>query len=454
MIAWFSSLRVRFMLLVLLALLPALALLFYVASRQRDDAVANAQEDAQRLAALAAADDERLLDGTRQLLAALARLPEVQASDPTACSAVLQNVVAEFEVYANLGTIAPDGAVVCSAVPPPGPLNLGDRLYFRNAVETRDFAVGEYQIGRITGLPTINCGYPVLDDAGQLVGVVFAALNLNWLNDFAAEADLPEGTVLTVIDRNGSVLVRYPSSATDSWVGRTLAGTPVVDTILAQHSGVAEAPGEDGSTYLYAYTPLSGGEGADAFVSVAIPRDEAVAPAERAFNASLTRLGLVATLVLVAAWVGADLLVRRDTEAHKALVRRVYDAFSTGAVDDLDEVVAPEFVDHDPLPGQASGLAGLKQAIGLFRAAFPDGQIAVEELIAEGDKVVTRVRLTGTQVGTFVGADPSGEAMSADGIETFRIAGGKIVEGWSHLGPLVPTRGAAELADEVAHTYG
>lgn len=217
---------------------------------------------------------------------------------------------------------------------------------------------------------------------------------------------------------------------------------------LAEGAGTTEAPGEGGRTYLYAYEPLAVGSAGSAYVIVAIPRATAVAPAERAFGESLTRLGLVATLVLVAAWVGADLLVRRDLDANKALVRRLYDAFETGGVDPLDEVVAPDFVDHDPLPGQAPGLVGMKQAVGLFRAAFPDGRLAVEELIAEGDKVVARVRLRGTQAGAFIDAEPTGRPMTAEGVETYRIAGGKIAEGWSRLGPLVPTDGATELEPE------
>ena len=450
MISWLGSLRVRFLLLVLFALLPALGLLLYVASGQRDQAVEDAQEDARRLAGLAAADQERQLVSTRQLLVALTALPTVREGDPAACSALLATLRAEVPLYANLGVIEPDGNLRCSAVPPTGPTNLGDRGYFRRAVETRAFVVGEYQLGRITGLPTINCGYPVIDEAGQVLAVVYAALDLNWLNDFAAEAGLPEGSVLTVVDRAGTVLVHHPDPAEEGWVGRSLAGTPVVDTILTEGAGTAEAPGADGRTYLYAFEPLAIGTAGSAYVIVAIPRATAVAPAERAFGESLTRLGLVATLVLVAAWVGADLLVRRDLDANKALVRRLYDAFETGGVDPLDEVVAPDFVDHDPLPGQAPGLVGMKQAVGLFRAAFPDGRLAVEELIAEGDKVVARVRLRGTQAGAFFDVEPSGRPMTAEGTETYRIAGGKIAESWSRLGPLMHTAGLPEPAPEVA----
>ncbi|MEA2526405.1 MAG: hypothetical protein QOF73_3632 [Thermomicrobiales bacterium] len=436
----FSNLRVRFLLLVLVAVLPALGLLIVTASEQRDAAVKDTQENARRLANLAAADQGRLIDSTRQLLTVLARLPEVRG-DASTCGTLLDTIRRQFPLYANLGVIAPDGRLVCSAVSPPGPINVADRPYFQRAVETRDFAVGEYQKGRVTNTHTLNCGYPILDEAGKVVGVVYAALSLDWISQFAAQAQLPEGAVLTVIDRNGFVLVR--SADPSEWLGRQLRGTPVVETILTARSGVAEGSDENGDAFLYAFAPLGGPTTADAYLSIAIPRASAEESADRTFNRSLTRLGLVLAVVLVAAWVGGDLLVRRDTEANKALVRRVYDAFDTGGVDPLDEVVAPDFVDHDPIPGQAIGLAGLKQAVGLFRAAFPDGAMTVNELVAERDRVVAQVSLYGTHAGEYAGSPPSGRFVTAEGVETFRIARGKIVEGWSWFGPLTPTDEAA-----------
>jgi steroid delta-isomerase-like uncharacterized protein len=430
-----KNLRVRFLLLVLLAVLPALGLLIYTAADQRDQAVANARGEASNLASLAAADESRLIEGTRQLLVVLARLPEVRNGDAAACNALLADMLADFPLYANLGVIAPDGRLTCSAVPAPGPTNLSDRLYFQQAAVRRDFAVGEYQTGRVTGVETLNCGYPVLDSDGRLLAVVYAALSLDWLNNFAAAANLPADAVLTVIDRHGTVLVRQPESA--QWVGRSLLGTPVVETILEQGTGVTEAAGESGP-YLYGFVPLAGGTSGSAYLSVALPKARVVAPAERAFSKNLTRLGLVVTVVLVAAWVGGDLLIRRTPEANKLLVHRLYSAFDTGGVDLLDEVVAPDFVDHDPMPGQVGGLAGLKQAVGLFRAAFPDGELKVEDMAAEGGKVIAQVTVQGTHSGEFLGAPPTGQAVTADGVETFRIAHGKIVEGWSRFGPLIP----------------
>jgi len=434
MMGLLSNLRVRFLLLVLVALLPALGLLIVSANEQRDEALATARNDARRVANLAAADQGRLIESTRQLLVVLARLPEVRGGGAV-CEGLLADLLAQYPLYTNLGVIAPNGVLVCSAVPMAEPLNLADRAYFQGAVTTGDFAVGEYQVGLVTGEPGLNAGYPLRDIAGNLVGVVYAAIGLASLAEFAAEADLSEGEILTVYDRNGRVLVRRPDDG--NLVGQSLVGTPVVDTILTLGSGVTEGR-EGDQTYLYAFSALGSAVPGNAYLSIAIPEANVVARAEQTFSDNLTRLGLVVVVVLVAAWVGGDLLVRRSTDAHKALVRSVYDAFHTGGVDLLDEVVAADFCDHDPMPDQAPGLAGLKQAVGLFRAAFPGGEMLVEELVAEGNNVVARVTLRGTHIGPFFDLPPSGLPVRADGIEVFRMAGGKIVEGWSRFAPLAP----------------
>ena len=431
---WLSNLSVRVLFLVIVAVLPAVGLLILTASEQRNQAIAAAQADVQRLANLAAADQGRLIESTRQLLVVLARLPEVRA-ERGACDGLLADLHAEFPVYANLGVIAPDGRLVCSAVKPSSPVNLSDRAYFQEAVASRAFAVGEYQIGRVTGKPALNCGYPMLDGAGTLLGVVYAALDLATVAQFGANGRLPEGAIVTVFDRSGTVLVRQPNPG--NLIGRSLAGTPVVDEILTKHAGVTEGT-ENGQTYLYAFASLGASGPANAYLSIAIPKARVAAPADDAFSNNLTRLGLVVLVVLVAAWVGGDLLGRRNTDVHKALVRRVYAAFGSGGVDLLDEVVAPDFRDRDPMPGQAPGVAGFKQAVGLFRAAFPDGEVVVNELLAEGDKVVAQVTLRGTQIGEFFGVAPSGRLVRADGIETFRIDKGKIVEGWSQFSHPMP----------------
>jgi steroid delta-isomerase-like uncharacterized protein len=434
-----GNLRLRFLLMVLLAMVPAVGLLYLNAAEQRDAAVEEAREDARRLASLAAGDHRRVIESTRDLLTALSQMPGIQAMDATACGTLLADLLAQLPLYANLGVISADGQLACSAIPVSGSVNLSDRAYFRATIQTRDFTIGEYQIGRVTNVASLNSGYPIFDENDKLIGVVYAALDLAQFKRFAATARLPEGSVLTVYDQRGTILVREPDAG--NLAGHSALGTPAIATAVAAPiagTRLADVADEDGTAFLYAFAPLVDSATGDAMVSVAIPRASAEEAADQAFGRSLTRLGLVILVILVAAWVGGDLLVRRDSEANKALVRHLYNAFDTGGVDLLDEIVAPDFIDHNPIPGQAPHLAGLKQVVGLFRAAFPDGAITIETMVAEADRVVTHVRMQGTQMGAFAGTPASGREVQAEGSEMYRIHGGKIVEGWSRFGSLEP----------------
>lgn len=335
-----TSIRFRLLLLVFLAIVPALGLALWTGLEHRRMAAAQAQQEALRLARIASSDHERLIEGARQLLIALAQLPPVRTRDTPACSALFATLLKQYRIYANLGAIEPDGDVFCSALPLSGPLNLADRPYFRRAMETGDFAVGDYQIGHITGKATVNFGYPLRDEAGQIQAVVFAALDLSWLNQLAAEAQLPQGSVLVVIDRNGTILARYPEP--EKWVGRSAAGTPMFNLIRTQGEGVAETLNLDGLPQLVAFLPLRGAAPAGyVYVHIGILREVAFANANRLLARNLVWLSLVSALALATVLVGGDRLLVRRVKALVSVATRLGsgDLASRAEVSGGDEMV-------------------------------------------------------------------------------------------------------------------
>ena len=319
----FSSLRVRLLLLVLLAVIPALGLTLYTNLEERELRKTNVQEHALRLSRVVSADHERLSEEARRLLVTLARLPAVHDHNRTACSALFADLLTQHVSYANLGATDVDGNIFCSAVLLTRPVNTADRAWFEQAVRTRDFAIGEYQVGRVTKKPSVNFGYPVLDNAGRVRAVVFAALDLAWLNELAREAGLPKGSTFTVIDRRGTILVRYPDQG--EWVGKLMPESLVLKAIAAQQGhGTTEAPGVDGVPRLFSFAPFGGTpQGAGAYVSVGIPAAVAFADANRMLARNLAALGLVAALALAAAWVGGNLFIVRQVQALVGATKRL-----------------------------------------------------------------------------------------------------------------------------------
>ncbi len=318
----FSSLKVRLLLLVLLAVVPALGLILYTDLEERRIAIANARRDALRVARIVATNKDRLIQETQQLLMVLAQLPPVRTHDSRSCSKFFSRLLQRYPLYANLGAVAPDGDVFCSAIPFTAPTNVTDRAYFRRALEKQDFAVGEYQIGRITGKASINFGYPVLDDAGQVRAVVFAAMDLGWLNRLAAEAQLPKGSVVTLLDQKGTILARTPDPG--EWVGKSATEMPVVRAVLAQREGMVEAPDLDGIPRFFGFTQLRGATQAGyLYVSVGIPKEVALAEVNRILAFNLAGLGLVAALALMAAWVIGHWFVLRQVNALVGATKRI-----------------------------------------------------------------------------------------------------------------------------------
>src|SRR5215468_5884820 len=318
-----TSLRTRLLLLVLLAVIPALGLTLYTNLEERQLRKAQVQEQAMRLARLVSADHERLIGDARRLLVNLARLPAVRDRNRTACNTLFADLLTQQSSYANLVVADADGNVFCSALPMTGQVYAGDRVYFRRAIETRDFAIGEYQIGRVTGKASVNFGYPVLDDAGHVGAVVFAALDLAWLNELASQAALPPGSMLTVIDRNGAILSRYPDDG--KWVGKLMPEPLVLKAILTQKgNGTIDAPGTDGIPRLFSFAPFGGAaQSANAYVSVGIPAAVAFAGANQMLALNVAGLGLVAALALAAAWVGGNLFIVRQIQALVSATKRV-----------------------------------------------------------------------------------------------------------------------------------
>jgi steroid delta-isomerase-like uncharacterized protein len=121
------------------------------------------------------------------------------------------------------------------------------------------------------------------------------------------------------------------------------------------------------------------------------------------------------------------------SEQNKTLARRWFDdLFSQGNLDAANEILSAEFVDHLPRE-EERGLQELKHYILMYRTAFPDIHDTVEELVAEGDKVVARWTSRGSHQGEFMGVAPTGRHVTFTGMRLFRIAENKIAESWVNI---------------------
>lgn len=120
-----------------------------------------------------------------------------------------------------------------------------------------------------------------------------------------------------------------------------------------------------------------------------------------------------------------------STNDNKAVVGRYYgDILNQRQVDALDELAVEDYVEHDPFPGQGNGRADLKARAKLLLSAFDPLQFTVEDVIAEGDKVVVRWTNTGTHNGVFLGIPPTGNTVTVAGIDIHTVRNGRMAEHW------------------------
>jgi steroid delta-isomerase-like uncharacterized protein len=118
---------------------------------------------------------------------------------------------------------------------------------------------------------------------------------------------------------------------------------------------------------------------------------------------------------------------------NKEIVRRLATEPWTGNFDVIDELVADDYVGHDPaMPEPTRGPEGVKQFVNQYLVAYPDASLTVEEQIAEGDYVATRWSARGTQKGDLMGISATGKQVTVTGMTISRIAGGKVAEEWTN----------------------
>jgi steroid delta-isomerase-like uncharacterized protein len=124
-----------------------------------------------------------------------------------------------------------------------------------------------------------------------------------------------------------------------------------------------------------------------------------------------------------------------SNEENSRIARRFVEICNQQQFDLLDELFVENYVHHDPnLPLEAQqGRDNYKQAIVMMFLAFPDLQGTIEDIVSEGDRVVTRMRWRGTHQGELMGIPPSGNPVDFGMIEIQRVTGGKIAEGWAQF---------------------
>jgi signal transduction histidine kinase len=319
-----SSLRGQLLLVVLGALGPALVFVLWGANRERNRALAASEAEGHRLLSLLSRTQQASLGVTRQLLEGTAGLLEERGGlpDPVHCSSSVARLRRVEPRYASVLIAAVDGRVLCSSPEGFGEVSLADRPYFQKALETGGFAMGAFQIGKLSGKPTVAFAQPVRDPGGRVVSVAVASIDLDWLAEALEQAPPPPGTTLCFLDRNGTILAQHPDG---TWPpGSTFALAPRLLELSERRRAAEGPPGTAGVKVWWQVERLAGDAGSTAgYLAMGLPAEILFAGATRALVRQLFALALVAIVALAGVWFFAEALVVNRLEKLAAAARRL-----------------------------------------------------------------------------------------------------------------------------------
>jgi signal transduction histidine kinase len=318
-----SSLRGQLAAVVAAALAPALVFVLWGANRERNRALGAAEAEGNRSLSLVARGLEASLDVTRHLLEGTAGLLEERGGrpDPSRCAPSLERLRRIEPRYASVLIALPDGTVVCSSPAGTEEVNLADRPYFGKALETNAFAMGEFQVGKLSEKPVVAFAQPVRDAKGGIASVAIASIDLDWLGGILGRLPAAPGIRLLLLDRAGTILARHPADG-------PAAGTPfpfasrlgkIADSTHAAR-GAADA---SGTVLFWEATRLARDGGTLGYLALGMPEEILFGAADRALSRQLLALGLVAVVALLGVWFFAQALLVSRLETLSEAARRL-----------------------------------------------------------------------------------------------------------------------------------
>jgi len=314
--------------MMLLVCAPLIAVVLHGAWEDRRRAKADWESQVDNISQIAADQEKEVIASTRQLLLSISVIADVQRLEPAAATSCLRGIHKSYARYANLGLVTTNGDLVASVVPAVTS-NFAGFNFFRRTLNRQEFTVGNAILPG-NNRPRLFFAYPVRSSAGNKLGVVYAALDLNlYCRDAEVSRKLPPDTTWTEVDRRGKVLAFYgPGPQTSNKaagrlgffqperLGRRLTDSWLLTNSLDQFPISVEGDDSQGVAKVFAVTKLK-----SRFVPgnvmgiLAVPRASLFAEANVALSRNLTAFAIAAAVALVLGWIGSTLLILRPVRA-------------------------------------------------------------------------------------------------------------------------------------------
>ncbi len=308
------SLRTRLYILVLAALIPVSGVIFFIAEEQKSEETKAILQKTMALTKAAAIEESQKLASTRALLSTVSDMFLMFDGNAGEMSGLLSILLRQsVEKYEQLGIINLDGRLLAGNDPSGGNRDYSNRSWFFTCLKTKELTMGEYRGERIDGEPVLFFALPVLDQHQQAAAIVFAAVNLNWMNRtvFDRLLELPSGARLILMDQAGEMLEYDVDSA--KWSASAGFGQELEQHIFTHESGTLMSSDENNISRIYAFASLTSSFGGRRVSAVlGIPEAYALRASKYNFTRNVTLLISSAVMaVLLIWWAGNVYILKR-----------------------------------------------------------------------------------------------------------------------------------------------
>jgi len=324
--------------LIIFAVIPCLAILLYSGVERKRHLIEDAKSDVSLLTRTIAESQKKITLSTMQTLSILSRLPSIQDMDSVKSTTILKSILKYNPNYSNMALIDLKGDVIASGKTFTK-TNLADRKHIMEAIDRKDFAVGEYIQTRIgTSTPAFPFAFPVFDKDARLTAILTAAIKLDVFSHFYDASTLPEKSFIAITDYKGIRMFYYPIQKNTNPIGKPIKDYSWNSASKGGDYGIFSGTGSDGLRRIFSYEKIRIGQGETPYlyVWVGIPEDYILGPARAALIRNLLFMLLTTVLSLIIAWVVAKRTVIAPVQSLVALTHRL----SRGDLDVRSELTA------------------------------------------------------------------------------------------------------------------
>ena len=246
----------------------------------------------------------------KQLALTLSHVPAIRDGTAGECTAALADFEQRFPQISRIALVNPEGFIYCASNPLNAPTDRRDSPFYRRAIETGEFSLGNYRLDGFSGTPILVAANPITNEAGDITNILAMGLRLSWLNGLFAQVLLPKDVVVAVVDAEGIVLAHFPPD--ESMVGKAFGGGELTGPLFETASGQIEVSDPSGARSFVAFASLA----------PAAPNERIVArfPTDKVWRDMRNAATSQPVLLIV---IGFTLSLILLTANHRLVIRRI-----------------------------------------------------------------------------------------------------------------------------------